>query len=198
MPNILLLTVFKQLSFCFIWPQTFPPGVFFSLSMWSAIQSGPLRWSFFLARQPLSSCCCKTHSTVNTDTCLPAASSPSQTCSSCFFGSPLTILTSFLSAADDSLRLLLDRGGDATAPCTLYVQTVVCTVDLGTCNSFEMAPSDVPDFRSIVRSFRSMLSSLDFPTGVFVAQSNGCIKYVLLNWTKKINSCSHSESLRIT
>lgn len=64
-------------------------------------------------------------------------------------------------------------------------QTVGCTVALGTCNCFEMAPRDLPDFKSIVRSFRSMLSSLDFPIGVFVAESDGCIKYVLLKWTEK-------------
>uniref|UniRef100_A0A8C6K6X0 Sorting nexin 25 n=1 Tax=Nothobranchius furzeri TaxID=105023 RepID=A0A8C6K6X0_NOTFU len=43
-------------------------------------------------------------------------------------------------------------------------QTIVCTVALGTCSCFEMAPSDFPDlFKSIIRFFRSMLSSFDFP-----------------------------------
>ena len=51
-----------------------------------------------------------------------------------------------------------------------FIQTVVWTVDLGTCNCFEMAQSDFPDL------FKLMLSSLDFPIVVFVAESNGCIK----------------------
>ena len=39
--------------------------------------------------------------------------------------------------------------------------------NLGTCNCFEMPPSDSPElFKSIMCSFRSMLSSLDFPTVV--------------------------------
>ena len=41
---------------------------------------------------------------------------------------------------------LPDHGSDTSAPCTLYLKTIVCTVDLGTCN----------------HSFRSVLSSLDF------------------------------------
>ena len=46
----------------------------------------------------------------------------------------------------------------------LYTQTVVRTLDLGTCNCFEIAPCDSPDlFKSITCSFRSMLSSVDFP-----------------------------------
>ena len=54
--------------------------------------------------------------------------------------------------------------------------SVVCTVKLETCNCFETAPSDFPDlFKSIMCSFRSMLSSLDSPTVVFVAESNGSI-----------------------
>ena len=91
--------------------------------------------------------------------------------------SSLSILTSFLSAAGDSLCFLPDCGSDSTVQCNLYLQTV----ELGTCTCFEMAPSDFPDlFQSIISSFRSMLSSLDFPTVVFVAESNGCIKQDML------------------
>ena len=60
---------------------------------------------------------------------------------------------------------------------------VVCTVDLGTCNCFEMAPSDF--FKTIMSSFRSALSSLDFPIVVFVAESNRYIKQALLKWAQK-------------
>ena len=74
----------------------------------------------------------------------------------------------------------------ATAvPCTLYQQTAVCTVDLRTCNCFEIAPSDFPDlFKSIMCSFRPMLSFVDFSNPVFLAESNGCIKQVLLKWAQ--------------
>ena len=64
---------------------------------------------------------------------------------------------------------------DTTVPCTLYLTTVF-TTDLGTCDCFEMAPSYFPDsFKSITVFFRSMLSSLDLPIVVFVADTNGCI-----------------------
>ena len=43
---------------------------------------------------------------------------------------------------------LPDCGSDTTVLCTLYLHIVVCTVDLGTCSCFEMAPSDFP---SIIR-----------------------------------------------
>ena len=82
---------------------------------------------------------------------------------------------------------------DTTVPCTLYLQTVVCTVDLGTCNCFEndFLPSDFLHlFKSIMRSFRSMLSSLDFPIVVSVAESNGCIKQALLKWAQKSHQLS--------
>ena len=63
-----------------------------------------------------------------------------------------------------------------SVPCKL---TVVCTVDLGTCNCFEMAPSDFPNlFKSIMCYFRSMLNCLDFSIVVFVAESNVCFKQV--------------------
>ena len=44
-----------------------------------------------------------------------------------------------------SLRFQPDGGSDTTVTCTLYLQTVVGAVDLGTCNCFEMDPSDSPD-----------------------------------------------------
>ena len=63
-------------------------------------------------------------------------------------------------------------GSDTTVPCTLFSPTVVYTVDLGTCNCFEMAPSDFPDlFKSIMCSFRSMLTSVDFTIVVFMPES---------------------------
>ena len=78
------------------------------------------------------------------------------------------------------------RGSDTAVPCTLNLQTVVFTVDLGTWNCFEMAPVDFPDlFKSMMSSFRSMLSALDFHIVVFVAESNGCIQLFLLTWTQK-------------
>ena len=49
-----------------------------------------------------------------------------------------------------------------------------------------MAPSDFPGlFKSIMCSFRSMLSSLDLPIVVLVAESNGCIKRALLKWAQR-------------
>ena len=85
---------------------------------------------------------------------------------------------------------------DTCVPCTLYLQTVVCTVDLGTCDCFEMVTSDFLDlFKSIMCSFRSMLSSLDFPIVAIVAESNNCIKQAPLKWAHK----SHQLlSIRIT
>ena len=150
--------------------------------------------SFFLARQPLRPCSCKTHWTKNTETCLSAAYISLQTYLLVVFGFLLTILTSFLSAAcDSSFCFLPDHGSDTTVPCTLYLQTVVCTVYLGACNYFEMAQSDFPDlFKSVMGSFRSMLSSLDFPIVVFVAESDGCFKQALLMWALK-TSCYQSE-----
>ena len=64
----------------------------------------------------------------------------------------------------------------------LYTYTDVYTVDLGTCDCFEMAP-DL--FKSITSSFRSMLSSSDFAIVVLVAESSGCIKQALLKWSHK-------------
>ena len=100
-----------------------------------------------------------------------------------------TFLDSFLSAAGDSLCFLVI----AVTQHTLNLQKVVCTVDPGTWNCFEMAPFDFPDLlKSKTCFFRSILSSLDFP---IVAESNGCIKQVLLTWTQK----SHQLwSIRIT
>ena len=38
-----------------------------------------------------------------------------------------------------------------TVPYTLYLQTIVCSVDLGPCNCFKKAPSDFTDlFKSIM------------------------------------------------
>ena len=106
-----------------------------------------------------------------------------------------SLLTSFLLAAGDSWCFLPDSSSDMTVPC-LYLNTVVCPVDLGTCCCFEMAPCDIPDlFKSIMGSFRSMLSSLDFPIVVFVAESNGCIKQALLKWAPR---SPHLLSIRIT
>ena len=57
-----------------------------------------------------------------------------------------------------------------------FIIIVVCTIDLGTCNCFEMAPSDFPVFfTSIMGTFRSMLSFLDFRMAVFIAESSRCI-----------------------
>lgn len=50
-----------------------------------------------------------------------------------------------------------------------FILTVVCIVDLWTCDCFEMAPQDFPDlFKSAMLSFRSMRSALESPivTGV--------------------------------
>lgn len=44
-----------------------------------------------------------------------------------------------------SLWFLPDSSSDTTVPCALYLQAVVRTADLGTCNCSEMAPSDFPD-----------------------------------------------------
>ena len=61
-PNILLVIVSKQLNFCFLWLQSFPPeGLFFCPSD---------QQDNFLARQPLSPCRYKTCVTMYTDTCL--------------------------------------------------------------------------------------------------------------------------------
>ena len=114
-PSILLFIVAQELQFCFMWPQRLPSRRFFSLSTWSAANFSPaLRWpgstptvwsqGFFLPQQPLSSCCCKTHLTVDTDTCLPAASNSLQTLFVAVFGWHLTILTSFLSEAGDTVH----------------------------------------------------------------------------------------------
>ena len=93
-----------------------------------------------------------------------------------------------------SLCFLPDCGSDTTVPCTLYAQTVVCTVVLWSFSSFEMAPSDFPDlFKSIMCFFRSVLSSLDFPIVMLVAESHWCIKQALL---KDVISCYQSESHR--
>ena len=64
------------------------------------------------------------------------------------------MLNNYFSAAVDSLCFL-------TVPCTSYEQ--LCTVDLGTCNCFEKAPSDFPDLF----------------LWLFVC-SSGCIKQALL------------------
>ena len=65
----------------------------------------------------------------------------------------------------------------------LYTWTVLCRVDLGTSHYFEMAPNVFPNlFKSIMDSFRSMLSSLDTTFVVFVSESNGCIKQTLIKW----------------
>ena len=143
--------------------------------------SSKLQWSFQVLRlkkellstlQPLSSCWCKTHLNLDTDSCLPAE----RDLSFVSFSDP-NILTIFFSAAGNSWCFLPDSSSDMTVPCTLYLNTVVWTVDLGTCNCFEMAPRDFPDlFKTIMGSFRSMLSSLDFSIVVFVYESNGCIK----------------------
>ena len=79
----------------------------------------------------------------------------------------------FFSAAGDFLP---DGGSDTAGQCTLQLPTVDCTVDLGTCNCFEKAPSDFPVFfKSITGSFRSVLSSLNFHIVVFIAESSRCI-----------------------
>ena len=71
--------------------------------------------------------------------------------------------------------ILPDRGTATTVPCTLYIQTVVCTVDLWTCNCFEMAPRDFPELET-------MLGSLDSPILVFLAESSGSIKQALFKF----------------
>ena len=104
-PNILLLIVTRQLNFCFI-QKGFP------LSVWSAANfSHALRcvWSKKVSGARL-----------NTVICLPAASNSSQTYFLLFFGWLLTILTSFLSAAGDSLCFLI-MAVTQTVLSTLYL-----------------------------------------------------------------------------
>lgn len=159
------------------------------LSMWSAANfSQALRCCFWskgslLARQPLSPWRCKTRLTVDTDTCVPAASNSWQICFLVVLGWLFIRLTNFLSTAGDSLHFLPDRGGDKTMPSTLYLQTIVCTVALGTCSYFEMAPSDFPVlFKSMICFFRSVLSSFDFTIVPFVAV---CIQWALFKWPQR-------------
>ena len=103
-----------------------------------------------------------------------------------FFSWLLTILTSFLWAAGDSLSFFPDRGSDTTVPC-LFTYSV-CTVCLGTCNCIETAPSDFPDLL-IMPSFRSILSSFNLTIVVFMAE--GCIKQVPLKWAH-----NHPEEIK--
>ena len=86
-PNILLLIVVKQLSFSFMWPE-FSSSRFFPFFMWLSANFSPTLRSknFFHAQQPLSSCWYKTSLTVDTDSCLPAASNSLQTCFLVVFG----------------------------------------------------------------------------------------------------------------
>ena len=172
----------------------------FSLAMWSAANFSqawrcPV-WSkgSFLSRQPLSSCWCETHSTVDTDTCLPAASNSLQTCFLVVFGWLLTVLTSFLSAASDSLwfpivpltklchalntykKLCVQMiFGPVTGP------KIICT------HNFSVAPNDFLDlFKSMLGSSKSILRSSDFHIVVFVSVVCVCIKQAyLLKWAQK-------------
>lgn len=92
----------KELTFCFIRPQNFPPeGFFFVIVISSKLQSG-FNVLFF--------------------TCVPAASNSLQTCFLLIFHCFLTLQTSYLPADDDSLCFLPDHGSDRTAPCTLYLE----------------------------------------------------------------------------
>ena len=61
----------------------------------------------------------------------------------------MTILTSFLSAATDSLSFLPDRGSDTAVPCMLYLSTIVNPVVLGTCNCSEMASGDLVTINNV-------------------------------------------------
>ena len=82
------------------------------------------------------------------------------------FGHSKTSAQGFLSAAGHRLSFLPEHNWAIH-----FILTVVCTVDLGTCNCFQMAPSDFPD---LSKSIWAMLSSLDFPIVVFVAESYMC------------------------
>lgn len=96
------------------------------------------------------------------------------------FGFLLTVLTSFLTAAGDSLHF-------TTVPGSLYFLTNVCSVDLVTPNRFETAPSDFPNlFQSIMQLFWSVPSCLEFPIAVLAAESNEWIKQDPLNCAQTI------------
>ena len=154
----------RTTQFLFSWPQSFPPGVFFSLSMWSAANYWwALRchiWSkgFFLARQRLSTHVDAKHTWLWTLT--PVFQQ--------LFGWLLTILTSFLSAASESL--CFPSWSRRWCHATLNLRTVVCTVDLWTCNCFEMARSVL--FTSMMHFYRSVLSSTDFPPAMLQSKFN--------------------------
>ena len=108
-----------------------------SLSMWSAANFSRALWSCVWRKASFLHSSLSAHvdvkHTVDTYTCLTAASNSLQTYFLVFLGWLLTILTRFISAAGDSLCFLL----------AMHLQRVVCTVDLGICNCFEIAPSYV-------------------------------------------------------
>ena len=84
-PNILLLIVTKQLNVCFMWPQSFPPeGFHFVPVISSKLQSSfkvPCLDQELLSNTAASqSCWCETHLTVDTGSCLPAASKSLHNC----------------------------------------------------------------------------------------------------------------------
>ena len=169
-PNIFLFNVAKQLTFYLIWHKHINIlQKVFSSSRWSAAN---LSWSkgFLLAQQPLSPCWCEPHFIVVTFSSFQFIAD--------------WILGGFWLTLDHPHQFSLgsrwlfaffsDCGSDVTVPCSLYLKTTVCTFALGTCYCFEMTPNDFPDlFKSIICSFRSMLSSLDFPTVVFVTSLMG-------------------------
>ena len=139
-----LFIVARQPSFSSMWPLIFSSRRFFPLSMWSAANfSGALRccvWRKSLFQHSSLSA----HVDVkHTWQCLPA---DRPVC--CWFVVTWTSWPSFLSAAVDSLGFLPDCGSDTTVPCTSYLHVDVCTVDLGSCNCFEMAPSDFAEIRA--------------------------------------------------
>ena len=167
----------KQLSICFILPQIFAPEGF-TLSMWSAANfSWALRcciWNKILfISSSLSAHVDVKHAWRRTWT--PAV----------FIG--------------DCFWLTLDRPNHFSRSscffscwlwqwhnCAMHFILInsCCTVDLGNCNCFG---SEWLSWLSswMWCSFRSTLFSVDFPTVVFVAESNAWIKQALLKWTQK-------------
>ena len=78
-PNLLLLIVAKQLHFLFHMIRVFLQKVFFFVHVissrhWLSFKVPRLDQGLFSCTAASSSCWCKTHLTVDTDSCLPAAS----------------------------------------------------------------------------------------------------------------------------
>ena len=159
-------------------------GVFlqkaFSLSTWSSADfSWALRYlvwceGFFLAQQSVSLWRSKTRLTADTVTCPPVTSTSLWFSVDCW--PPWPILSQ-----QQVIVCIFFLIVAVTVLYTLHFKAIICTVYLGTCNCFEMASSDFLD-KSLC-SYRSILSPLDFPIIVFVAESN---------WPRKVSSCYQS------